>query len=74
MSVRQQYFAYKAQAWLNYANHRDSMNNRSDVGMEAAQTAENILQALKMIKLMSLHLLKTFRLFLRSCDLIYGQL
>ena len=47
MSARQQYFAYKAQAWLNYANHKDSMNSRSDVGVEAAQTAENILQALK---------------------------
>ena len=44
---QQQYFAYKAQAWLNYAIHKDSMNSRSPAGLEAAQSAEAILQALK---------------------------
>ncbi len=58
MSSRQRYFAYKAQAWLNYANHKDSMNSRSDVGVEAAQTAENILQALKNDKVEELALIE----------------
>lgn len=58
MSARQQYFAYKAQAWLNYASHKDSMNSRSDVGVEAAQTAENILQALKNNKVEELALIE----------------
>ncbi|MEN6670482.1 hypothetical protein AAJP47_08920 [Psychrobacter sp. B38] len=47
MTARQQYFAYKAQAWLNYAIHKKSMNNRSSIGMQAAQIAEDILLALK---------------------------
>lgn len=47
MTTRQQYFAYKAQAWLNYATHKDSMNSRSAAGLQAVQTAETILQALK---------------------------
>ena len=46
-TAQQQYFAYKAQAWLNYAIHKDSMNSRSLTGTEAAQSAEAILQALK---------------------------
>ena len=46
-TTQQQYFAYKAQAWLNYAIHKDSMNSRSPAGLEAAQSAETILQALK---------------------------
>lgn len=58
MSARQQYFAYKAQAWLNYATHKNSMNNRSDAGVEAAQTAENILQALKNNKIEELELIE----------------
>lgn len=58
LTPRQQYFAYKAQAWLNYANHKDSMNSRSDVGVEAAQTAENILQALKNDKVEELALIE----------------
>ena len=45
--LQQQYLAYKAQAWLNYAIHKDSMNSRSLTGLEAAQSAEAILQALK---------------------------
>ena len=44
---QQQYLAYKAQAWLNYAIHKDSMNSRSLTGLEAAQSAEAILQVLK---------------------------
>jgi len=58
MSAQQQYFAYKAQAWLNYATHKNSMNNRSDAGVEAAQTAENILQALKNDKVEELALIE----------------
>lgn len=46
-TAQQQYLAYKAQAWLNYAIHKDSMNSRSLTGLEAAQSAEAILQALK---------------------------
>ena len=46
-TAQQQYFAYKAQAWLNYAIHKDSMNSRSLTGTDAAQSAEAILQALK---------------------------
>ncbi|MBB3105576.1 hypothetical protein FHS24_000067 [Psychrobacter luti] len=58
MSVRQQYFAYKAQAWLNYATDKDSMNSRSDAAMQAAQKAENILQALKNNKVEDLKLIE----------------
>lgn len=58
MSAQQQYFAYKAQAWLNYATHKNSMNNRSGAGVEAAQTAENILQALKNDKVEELALIE----------------
>lgn len=47
MSARQQYFAYKAQAWLNYAIHKDSMNSRSPSGPKAEETAKSILTALK---------------------------
>ena len=46
MSLRQQYFAYKAQAWLNYAIHKYSMNSRSNAGLQAAKMAENILTVL----------------------------
>lgn len=46
-TIRQQYFAYKAQAWLNYAIHKNSMNSRSSTGLKAAQTANTILLALK---------------------------
>lgn len=47
MTAQQQYFAYKAQAWLNYAIHQDSINSRTSAGNYAAQSAETILQALK---------------------------
>ncbi len=46
-SSRQQYFAYKAQAWLNYATHEDSINSRSPAGEYALQSGATILQALK---------------------------
>lgn len=47
MTAHQQYFAYKAQAWIIYAIHQDSMNSRSAAGLQAAQNAETILAALK---------------------------
>ena len=43
----QRYFAYRAQAWLNYAIHQDSMNSRSAAGDVAIEMAEPILQALE---------------------------
>lgn len=46
-SARQRYFAYKAQAWLNYAYHEDSINSRSIAGKQAFEAADTILQALK---------------------------
>lgn len=46
-STRQHYWAYKAQAWINYAIHKDSMNSRSPIAMQAIQEANSILQALK---------------------------
>lgn len=46
MSVRQQYFAYKAQAWLSYAIHKNSMNSRSGAGLQAEKMAEDILTVL----------------------------
>ena len=47
MSARQQYFAYKAQAWLNYANHEDSIKSTTAAGDYAFNDAEMILQALQ---------------------------
>ncbi|MGX8219769.1 hypothetical protein ACWS81_03185 [Psychrobacter celer] len=46
-TARQRYWAYKAQAWLNYAIHQNSINSRSTAGAYAAQTAESILHSLK---------------------------
>ena len=46
-TAHQQYLAYKAQAWLTYAIHQDSMNSRSAEGPLAVEMAESILQALK---------------------------
>ncbi|MBE0446048.1 hypothetical protein [Psychrobacter sp. FME5] len=46
-TAHQQYLAYKAQAWLNYTSHQDSINSRSPADTYALQTAETILQALK---------------------------
>lgn len=45
-SARQQYLAYKAQAWLNYANHQASTNSKNAVGRHAFQEGSNILTAL----------------------------
>jgi len=46
-TAQQQYLAYKAQAWLNYAIHQDSMNSKSSAGRIAIEMAEPILQALE---------------------------
>jgi len=46
-SSHQQYFAYKAQAWLNYAYHEDSIKSESVAGKQAFQAGELILQALQ---------------------------
>ena len=46
-TAQQQYLAYKAQAWLNYAIHQDSMNSKSPAGNMATEMAESILQALE---------------------------
>ncbi|HCH27377.1 MAG TPA: hypothetical protein DEV38_09415 [Psychrobacter sp.] len=46
-TARQRYWAYKAQAWLNYAIHQNSINSRSTAGAYAAQATESILQALQ---------------------------
>lgn len=73
MSARQQYFAYKAQAWLNYALHQDSMNSRSPAGQQAAQAAETILITLKMVRNKISTLFKTYHQTLLSCAPIYGQ-
>ncbi len=47
MTKRQQYFAYKAQAWLNYAYHEDSIKSQTAAGTQALQTGIIILQALQ---------------------------
>lgn len=44
--ARQQYLAYKAQAWLNYANYQYSINSKASTGRYALQTGSNILTAL----------------------------
>ncbi|WP_201574295.1 hypothetical protein [Psychrobacter sp. H8-1] len=46
LTPRQQYFAYKAQAWLNYAYHQDSIKSKSAAGRHAVQASHTILQAL----------------------------
>ncbi|WP_352338328.1 hypothetical protein [Psychrobacter sp. 16-MNA-CIBAN-0192] len=45
--ARQQYLAYKAQAWLNYANHEHSINSETAAGRHAFQEGSSILAALK---------------------------
>jgi len=55
-SSRQQYFAYKAQAWLNYASHEDSIKSRSSAGVQALQSATAILKALQNSEETSLNL------------------
>lgn len=47
MTKRQQYFAYKAQAWLNYAYHEDSIKSRTLAGTYALREGVTILQALQ---------------------------
>lgn len=47
LSARQQYFAYKAQAWLNYAYNEDSIKSESIAGKQAFQAGTTILQALR---------------------------
>ncbi len=44
---QQQYFAYKAQAWLNYAYHKDSINSQSKAGKDAYEQGKTILTTLK---------------------------
>ncbi len=46
-AARQQYLAYKAQAWLNYATHENSIKSHTAAGNHALQSADTILQALK---------------------------
>ena len=46
LTPHQQYFAYKAQAWLNYAYYQDSVKSKSVAGHHALQTGHTILQAL----------------------------
>lgn len=47
MTKRQQYLAYKAQAWLNYAYHEDSMGSSTLAGNSALVEGATILQALQ---------------------------
>ena len=42
----QQYWIYKAQAWLNYATYEHSMDSHTDAGKHALQSADIIIQAL----------------------------
>lgn len=44
---RQRYWAYKAEAWLNYAIHKHSLDSHALEGNQAMQAADTILQALK---------------------------
>lgn len=46
-TTRQQYFAYKAQAWLNYAAHEDSIKSHTLAGTQALQAGATILKALQ---------------------------
>ena len=46
-AARQQYLAYKAQAWLNYATHEHSIKSHTAAGSHALHSADIILQALK---------------------------
>lgn len=46
-AARQRYLAYKAQAWLNYATHENSIKSHTAAGNHALQSADIILQALK---------------------------
>lgn len=43
----QQYLAYKAQAWLNYACHEDNVKSSTNAGTQALQAGADILQVLQ---------------------------
>ena len=43
----QAYFAYQAQAWLQYAKHENAIDNASAAGIHALQRGSAILQALQ---------------------------
>lgn len=43
----QAYFAYQAQAWLQYAKHENSINSQSAAGSHALQTGSTVVQALQ---------------------------
>lgn len=43
---RQRYFAYKAQAWLNYATHEISIKSKTNAANHALQTATDIIDHL----------------------------
>ncbi|MEN2750733.1 hypothetical protein AAIR29_03720 [Psychrobacter sp. FBL11] len=47
LTVRQQYFAYKAQAWLNYASYENRIKSHSSAGRQALEAAATILQKLQ---------------------------
>ncbi len=47
LTSRQQYFAYKAQAWLNYASHENSIKSNTLAGSQALEAGANILQKLR---------------------------
>lgn len=47
MSARQRYLAYKVRAWLNYANHEESINSETTAANYALRDAETILQVLQ---------------------------
>ena len=46
-SARHRYLAYKTQAWLNYAYHKDSIKSRSAAGSQALQAGSLLLAALQ---------------------------
>ncbi|WP_435978699.1 hypothetical protein [Psychrobacter sp. DM4] len=47
VTARQQYLAFKAQAWLNYANNKYSMNSRASIADYAFESGKEIFLALK---------------------------
>ncbi len=47
LNTRQQYFAYKAQAWLNYVSYENSIKSKSAAGKHALKSSAIILQALQ---------------------------
>ena len=47
LNSRQQYFAYKAQAWLDYASYENSIKRQSAAGNQALESGAAILKALQ---------------------------